>query len=100
MRLRLGVSNFQVYFGYDGKICEGNLAFHLWTLPGVGIAGVPLACLVRGGGWGAQLTTAAIAVYYPVSGTGTREKKQYCPEGKVCASNLTSHVRTLPEVEA
>ena len=35
----------------------------------------------------------------PLSGTDTRERKQYCPEGKVCASNLTSHVRTLPGVE-
>ena len=35
-------------------------------------------------------------VHSPLSGTGTRERKQYCPEVKVCASNLTSHVRTLP----
>ena len=38
-------------------------------------------------------------VHSPLSGMGTRERRQYCPEGKVCASNLTSHVRTLPGVE-
>ena len=38
-------------------------------------------------------------VYSPLSSMGTRERKQYCPEGKVCASNLTSHVRTLPGVD-
>ena len=61
-----------------------------------------MACLVRGGAWGVGCSASHSSncyVYYPVSGTGTRERKQYCPEGKVCASNLTSHVRTLPGVE-
>ena len=52
-----------------------------------------------GGGRGCSASYGSNCyVNSPLSGTGTRERKQYCPEGKVCASNLTSHVRTLPRV--
>ena len=53
-----------------------------------------------GWGWGVKPTTAAIAMLTLHSPARAPEKrKQYCPEGKVCASNLTSHLRTLPGVE-